>query len=109
MKKIYPVSSLLNPRKLRSVLSFGIKGYLAEIGWFVAHGERASDDSRDDTIAWFTYSFIDYLEGRLMRAQHIFVSGSGYSPRYFAKRIKAIHSLEHDKSWYETGLLDKPV
>jgi len=109
MKKIYPVSSLLNPRKLRSVLSFGIKGYLAEIGWFVAHRERASVDAHNEAIPWFTYSFIDFLEGRLTRDQHIFEYGSGNSTRYFAKRVKAIHSLEHDKSWHETGLRNKPV
>jgi len=109
MKNIYPVSSLLNMRKLRSVLSFGVKGYLAEIGWFVAHRERASVDAHKQAIPWFTYSFIDFLGNRLKQEHDIFEYGSGNSTRYFARRVKSIHSVEHDKSWYESGIKYKPL
>src|SRR5690554_1196635 len=108
MKNIYPISSLLNIQKLRSILSFGIKGYLAEIGWFVAHKHKASVDGENEPIPWLTYSFIDFLGSRLNKKQSIFEFGSGNSTRYFAKRVNNISSLEHDKSWYENGLKNKP-
>lgn len=108
MKNIYPISSLLNPQKLRSILSFGIKGYLAEIGWFVALKQESSVNGENEPIPWFTYSFIDFLENRLNKGQSIFEFGSGNSTRYFAKKVNSISSLEHDKAWYENGLKNKP-
>lgn len=108
MKNIYPISSLLNIQKLRSILSFGIKGYLAEIGWFVALKHKSSVNGENEPIPWLTYSFIDFLENRLNKEQSIFEFGSGNSTRYFAKRVNNISSLEHDKAWYETGLKNKP-
>src|SRR5690606_34829880 len=98
LKNIYPITSLLNIQKLRSLLSFGIKGYLAEIGWFVAHKNRTSVNINNQPIPWFTYSFIDFLEGRLNKNLSIFEYGSGNSTRYFAERVRHISSLEHDKS-----------
>ena len=108
MKSIYPLTTLLNIRKLRTVLSFGIKGYLAEIGWFVANNNMASVDINKQPIPWFTYSFIDFLAVRLTNSQSIFEYGSGNSTRYFAERVKNITSLEHDKMWYEQGRKNKP-
>lgn len=107
MKNIYPVTSLLNVQKLRSLLSFGIKGYLAEIGWFVAYKNKASVNEKNQPIPWFTYSFIDFLESRLNQRLSVFEFGSGNSTRYFAERVKHISSLEHDRSWYEMGLKNK--
>lgn len=108
MKSIYPVSSLLNPKKLISLLSFGVKGYLAEIGWFVAYKNKASVDSNNQPIPWFTYSFIDFLQDRLNTDLHIFEFGSGNSTRYFAQKCASITSVEHDKEWYATGLKNMP-
>lgn len=108
MKNIYPISSLLNIQKLRSILSFGIKGYLAEIGWFVALKHKSSVNGENEPIPWLTYSFIDFLENRLNKDQSIFEFGSGNSTRYFAKKVNNISSLEHDKAWYESGLKNKP-
>lgn len=108
MKSIYPISSLFNPRKLRSVLSFGVKGYLAEIGWFEAFKRKASVDKNNQAIPWFTYSFIDFLQDRLNKKQTVFEFGSGNSTRYFASKCAHITSAEHDKIWYEKGESNKP-
>lgn len=108
MKSIYPIYSLLNPRKLRSVLSFGVKGYLAEIGWFEAFKRKASVDINNKAIPWFTYSFIDFLQDRLNNSQTVFEFGSGNSTRYFASKCAHITSVEHDKAWYEKGERNKP-
>lgn len=108
MKSIYPISSLFNFRKIKSLLSFGVKGYLAEIGWFVAYKNKSSVDGNNQAIPWFTYSFIDFMQERLNKNQHVFEFGSGNSTRYFAQKCASITSIEHDKEWYEVGLKDKP-
>lgn len=108
MKSIYPISSLFNLKKLRSLLSFGIKGYLAEIGWFVAYENKASVDGNNQPIPWFSYSFIDFVQNRLNKQQKVFEFGSGNSTRYFAHKCAAITSAEHDKEWHNTGIKNKP-
>src|SRR5690606_12057573 len=71
------------------------------------HKNRTSVNINNQPIPWFTYSFIDFLEGRLNKNLSIFEYGSGNSTRYFAERVRHISSLEHDKSWYEMGLKNK--
>lgn len=93
---------------MRSLLSFGIKGYLAETGWFVAQENKASVDIHNKPIPWFTYSCVDFLQDRIQPNQHIFEFGSGNSTRYFAQRCAEIISVEHDKNWYEGGIKNKP-
>ena len=108
MKSIYPVSSLLNLKKLRTLLSFGVKGYLAEIGWFVAYKHKASVDSNNKPIPWFSYSFIDFMQNRLTKQLSVFEFGSGNSTRYFAQKCASITSVEHDQEWYQMGIKNKP-
>jgi len=107
MKFIYPISSLLSLRKLRSLLSFGVKGYLAEIGWIEAYRARAPLDKKKAPLPWFTYSFIDFMAPRLSGTMHVFEYGSGYSTRYFASRVASVTSAEHDREWLATGMENK--
>src|SRR5690606_30506338 len=104
MKFIYPISSLLSLRKIRSLLSFGVKGYLAEIGWMEAYRARVPLDQNNQPLPWFTYSFIDFMEPRLSDTLHVFEYGSGYSTRYFSKRVATVTSAEHDREWLDAGM-----
>jgi len=104
MKFIYPISSLFSLRKIRSLLSFGVKGYLAEIGWMEAYRARVPLGRDQQPLPWFTYSFIDFMEPRLIDTMHVFEYGSGYSTRYFATRVASVTSVEHDREWLATGL-----
>lgn len=108
MKSIYPLSSLISLRKIRSLLSFGVKGYLAEIGWFEAYHLRAPVDSERKPIPWFTYSFIDFMQDRLTKEQRVFEFGSGNSTVFFAEKCQSIHSIEHHQEWYQLGVSQKP-
>jgi len=107
MKFIYPISSLFSLRKVRSLLSFGVKGYLAEIGWMEAYRARVPLDKDKQPLPWFTYSFIDFMEPRLANTLHVFEYGSGYSTRYFSKRVASVTSVEHDREWLAAGMKDK--
>lgn len=108
MKLTRAARNLLKKGRLRTVLSFGFKGYLSEIGWFNAFEKNTPVDSHNKPLPWFTYSFIDFLQDRLPDGLRIFEYGSGSSTRYFAEHGAEIVSVEHDKSWFEKGLTNKP-
>lgn len=101
MKKYYSSFSLLNPRKLRSLLSFGVKGYLAEIGWIKAFESKSPVDVDGSPIPWVTYPFIDFIKERIKKDHAVFEFGSGNSTLFYARAAKNVVSVEHDKEWLE--------
>lgn len=101
MNKKESVLSLLNPAKIRTLLSFGVKGYLTEIGWFKARSTQSPIGDNGEPIPWVTYSFIDFISKRIKNSHTIFEFGSGNSTLYYAKRAKKVVSVEHDKAWFE--------
>lgn len=101
MKKYYPYSSLLKPAKLKALLSFGVKGYLAEIGWFNAFETRSAIDEQGNPIPWVTYSFVDFIKERISKEHSVFEFGSGNSTLFYAKYADKVVSVEHDQAWYE--------
>lgn len=101
MKRYYPYSTLFSPRKLRSLLSFGVKGYLAETGWIESYNQRKPVDITGNAIPWFTYAAIDFLAERLKPELTLFEYGSGSSTHYFASRVKQVSSIEHDRNWFD--------
>lgn len=109
MKAILSPLSLFNPTKLRVVLSLGIKGYLAEKGWFDAHQTKSAIDENGKPIAWVTYSFIDFIKERVNKQHDIFEFGSGNSTIFYAEMAKSVYSVEHDKDWFEkSSKIDLP-
>jgi hypothetical protein len=106
------IASLLRlvaqPKRLRSLLSFGEKGYLAEIGWFKAHDKESPVDANDKPIPWVTYSFIDFISPRLNKAHRVFEFGSGNSTFFYAQYAGRVVSVEHDQAWLNKILAHKP-
>lgn len=102
MEKTGSYLSLLNPRILRGLLSFSIKGYLADRGWIDSYKLRQAVDAQGAPIPWLTYSLLDFLEGRLNRSLSLFEYGSGNSTLYFADRLGFIRSIEYDQTWFDT-------
>lgn len=98
--KLSPLS-LLNPAKLKVLLSFGIKGYLADKGWFDAYRTKSAIDQDGKPIAWVTYSFIDFIKDRINKQHDIFEFGSGNSTIFYAGLARSVYSVEHDKEWFE--------
>ncbi|NCD70410.1 class I SAM-dependent methyltransferase [Mucilaginibacter agri] len=107
------ISALLKlvsqPERLRSLLSFNSKGYLNDIGWFKSFDSKKPVDGDGNPIPWVTYSFIDFIKGRINKQLAIFEYGSGNSTRFYAKYAGIVVSVEHDKSWYETMSKDRPA
>lgn len=108
MKYTLSPLSLLNLAKTKSLLSFGVKGYLAEIGWFNSFETKSSVDENGDPIPWVTYSFIDFIKERIHKDLKIFEFGSGNSTLFYAQRVKKVISVEHDRAWFEKVVAAKP-
>lgn len=109
MKRILSYSSLLQPAKLRSVLSFGVKGYLAEIGWFKTLESKSPVDETGEPIPWVTYSFIDFIKGRIQKDHLVFEFGSGNSTFFYARLAGKVVSVEHDQDWFNKISATKPA
>jgi hypothetical protein len=109
LKRILPYSSLLEPSKLRSLLSFGVKGYLAEIGWFKTLKSKSPVDENGQPIPWVTYSFIDFIKDRIRKEHRVFEFGSGNSTFFYAKLAAEVVSVEHDQDWFKKISASKPA
>ena len=109
MSKIAALLKVVSqPKRLKALLSFNHKGYLRDIGWFKAFDTRSPVDELGDPIPWVTYSFIDFIKGRLNKQHTVFEFGSGNSTFFYAKNAGIVVSVEHDKSWYDKIVSTKP-
>lgn len=109
MKRTEPYTSLLSPSRIKTLLSFGVKGYLSEIGWFKSFHSKSPVDRNSEPIPWVTYSFIDFISDRIQKHHTVFEFGSGNSTFYYAKRALKVVSVEHDKAWFERISGSKPA
>ncbi|HEY0897159.1 MAG TPA: FkbM family methyltransferase [Sphingobacteriaceae bacterium] len=108
MKRKLPITSLLSPARVKALLSFGVKGYLADIGWFKAFDTKSAIDEKGNPIPWVTYSFIDFIGGRISKDHAVFEYGSGNSTWFYAKHAGKVVSVEHDKGWFNKIQSSKP-
>ncbi len=100
MKKQGSYLSLLKIRTLRGLLSLAVKGYFIEKGWLESYSKKQAIDQNGEPIPWLTYSFLDFINGRLNQNLTLFEYGSGNSTLFFAKQLKYIKSIEYDSTWY---------
>jgi len=100
MQKEGSYSTLLKPRIFRGLLSLGIKGYFVQKGWLNAYLTKQAISVSGDPIPWLTYSFLDFLDGRLNKELTLFEYGAGNSTLFFARQIQFVRSVEHDEKWY---------
>ena len=110
MNKLKAFATLLKkPDRLKALLSYGHKGYLANIGWFTSFDNQQALDSNGEPLPWVTYSFIDFIKTRLNKDLKIFEYGSGSSTLFYAKRVLKVVSVEHDETWYNKIVKSKPA
>jgi hypothetical protein len=90
-----------SPKTLRALLSQRYSGYLIDQGWFNSFNSNAPVDSNNEPIPWLTYPFIDFIIPRLSNRLTLFEFGAGNSTLFYAKRVKEVVSIEHNKDWYK--------
>ncbi|MGD8305816.1 MAG: FkbM family methyltransferase [Ignavibacteria bacterium] len=96
------------PKVLKSLLSLRTFGYLIDVGWFQAFNRGEPVDKNCEPLPWLTYSFIDFIAERLSKEFNAFEFGSGNSTLFFAKRVKQVHSVEHNSEWFKKLLNQLP-
>jgi len=109
LSKLKALATLIaKPNRLNALLSYGHKGYLANIGWFKAFDTQQAVDANGEALPWVTYSFIDFIKDRLNKQQKVFEYGSGSSTLFYAKRVSKVVSVEHDENWFNKIVSSKP-
>jgi hypothetical protein len=89
-----------NPGIAKTLLSFYEYGYLYEVGWFKSYSNKKPVDSQDRPIPWVTYSFIDFITGRLNKTMSLLEYGSGNSTLFYGERVKKVVAVENDLEWF---------
>lgn len=99
-------SQLLTKEEKQS-LNIVNNGYLVEIGWWRSFKENASLTKNNLPLPWVTYSFINFIEKRLNTDMVLFEYGSGNSTFFYSQNVKFVHSVEHDKKWFDKVNIQK--
>ncbi|MBS4066439.1 MAG: hypothetical protein KGZ74_17900 [Chitinophagaceae bacterium] len=105
-KKSFPDyywNRLVTKRVLKNKESF-----LHVTGWYnsLVAGKPLNEDGKE--IPWLNYGVFHFLRDRLHKDLVLFEYGSGSSTFYFAEQVKKVVSVEHDRSWYEKIIQQKP-
>ncbi|HKU70422.1 MAG TPA: hypothetical protein VJQ51_06255 [Burkholderiales bacterium] len=82
--------------------------YLYRTGWMQSLLESKPTDSAANPIPWMNYSVIKLLDDRLRPDFTLFEFGSGYSTRFYAKKVGTVVSLEYDEQWFRIVKADMP-
>jgi precorrin-6B methylase 2 len=102
-----PVAWLLQSLDLYSLYSLRRTGPLLEDGWFRSYREQASVDASGAPLPWITYPAIEFLRKRIKPDFAVFEYGAGASTIWWAKQVRIVVSVEHDRSWLEKLNLQK--
>lgn len=77
----------------------GAGGALSELGWPRSFAQRVPVDRDGAPLPWFTYPAIAVLGPRVDPTMRVFEYGAGNSTRWWAARVAAVRSVEHDAGW----------
>lgn len=72
-----------------------------ENGYFKSVEKKQACDVSQNPVPWFTYPAIEFLKQLNLNDKVVFEWGSGNSSLFFASRVKTIHSIEHNKLWFD--------
>ena len=86
---------------LKLLCGFKYGGILHDYGWWKSYKKGLPIDKDGNPIPWITYPFIEFINGRLNKILEVFEWGSGNSTLWYASKVKALTSVEHDKKWFE--------
>jgi hypothetical protein len=75
------------------------EGLLKVLSWFPAWNRSFLTPPLEDEIPWVNYTAIDMLRRILRPDMRVFEYGTGGSTLFFARRVAALVSVEHDPGW----------
>ncbi len=74
---------------------------LATYGWVRSARSGTSVDAAGEPVPWIAYPAIDLLGARIGGDVRVFEFGCGNSTLWWARRAASVHSVEHDRGWYD--------
>ncbi len=75
------------------------KSGLQSSGWFRSFREASPVNKNGDVLPWWTYSSIDFLNGRIGRDCRVLEFGAGNSTLWLSRRAREVVSVEDDSAW----------
>lgn len=75
--------------------------FLKDSGWVASSRANLPVDSQGQPVAWYTYSALQFLEGRVRPDMDILEFGAGNSTLWWAKRAGTVVSVESDRQWVD--------
>ena len=98
-------------RKLLKIFSYGrqigierllwaVETVEFEYGHYFSSAQKMSIDKPGNPIPWYTYPAIEYLKQLDFSDKEVYEYGAGNSSLFWARRAKAITSIENDKNWH---------
>ncbi len=99
LKKI--VWKILNILRIDGIIQLQLKSGLKDDGWFESFRTKKPINKNGEPLAWYSYSFLKFLENRLTSDLEVFEYGAGNSTIWYAKKVKFVKSVENDKKWID--------
>ena len=100
VKKLH-LYRLYNPLYFPIRLLFLKHGGLKEEGWFKSVLFRNSINGNGDSVPWYNYSAIHFINSRLKKTFRVFEYGAGNSTLWLSDKVKEVFSVEHSEEWVE--------
>jgi len=100
---------LLRSTGTYAAYSLVTQGPLREDGWLRSFREGRCVDAHGEPVPWLTYPAIDFLAARVRPEWSVFEYGAGASTHWWAKRVREVVSVEHDRAWYERARRGLPA
>lgn len=82
-------------------LLYSKDSYLKQMGYTRSLKDRAPTSADGSPLPWMNYGVIQFLSERLNSSMSLLEFGSGYSTRFYAKKVGSVISIEHDKFWID--------
>lgn len=76
--------------------------YLYQKGWVNTLLKGFPCDKHGEPLPWMNFSFLHFIKERITENHSILEFGGGYSTLYWAKNVKCVYGIEHDKFFVET-------
>lgn len=83
------------------LISQSREGYLLDIGWDKCLETGKPVDKHGNPIPWVTYSFIDFISGRMTKGLQMLEYGCGNSTIFYAKQGCDVTAVEHVQEWLD--------
>lgn len=95
------LTHITRPIGLPAMIGLVRHSALRSDGWFRSVRFQLSVDAQGNPIPWITYPAIDFLEPRLSTSFSVFEYGAGASTLWWASKVRAVRTVEHDSNWVD--------